>query len=102
MNHILKKFNLNTTDISIIEPKELGVRKKIDIFTESSHSIAYIHTAQKARILQKDVEVFEKIIEKLEKYFSVSVEEKHICIDSPLCSKAKAKFEANGWKVYTL
>ena len=102
MNHILKKFNLNTTDISIIEPKELGVRKKVDIFTESSHTIAYIHTAQKARLLQKDVEAFEKIIEKLEEHFNIAVKEKHICIDSPLCSKAKAKFENNNWKVYAI
>jgi len=102
MNHILKKFNINTTDISIIEPKIIGVRKKIDIFTTSSHSIAYIHTTQKARILQKDIDIFEKIIEKLQGHFNIKVKQKHICIDSPLCSKAKAKFEENRWKVYIL
>lgn len=102
MNHILKKFDINTTDISIIEPKKLGIRKKVDIFTISSHTIAYIHTAQKARVLQKDVEIFENIIKKLQEYFNIKVTKKNICIDSPLCSKAKAKFEANGWKVYTL
>lgn len=102
MNHILKKFNIDTTDTFVIEPKEIGLRKKIDIFTENSHTTAYIHTAQKARVLQKDVDIFEKVIEKLEEYFTSKVKEKHICIDSPLCSKAKAKFEKNNWKVYAI
>lgn len=102
MNHILKKFDINTTNLTMIEPKELGLRKKVDIFMDNSHKTAYIHTAGKSRVLQKDVEVFENIILKLQEHFHTTVNKKHIFIDSPLCSKAKAKFENNNWKVYSI
>ena len=102
MNHILKKFNIDTTNITMVEPKEIGVRKKVDIFTDHNHTTTYIHTAQKSRLLQKDVESFEKIITNLQEHFNIKVTNKHIFIDSPLCSRAKTKFENNNWKVYTI
>jgi len=102
MNHILKKFNIDTTNFTMIDPKKIGVRKKVDIFANQNYTTIYIHSAGKSRILQKDVEAFEKIIKKIQEYFNTIVKEQHIFIDSPLCSKAKTKFENNDWKVYVI
>ncbi len=99
MNHIFKKFNLDTTDVVYINPKDLKIRKKIDIFINESKNILYIHSAGKSRILQKDVEDFENIFLKIKEHLNTTFKEKYILIDSPICSKAKMKFENNNWIV---
>lgn len=99
MNHILKKFDIDTTEIVALDPKEFGIRKKIDIFFHEKSKTFYLHTAQKARVLQKDVEVFENIFLKVVNEKKIEVDKKFMVIDSPLCSKAKTKFEEQNWEV---
>jgi hypothetical protein len=88
--------------IKQLEPKELKIRKKIDIFiaTSQDDSLTLIlHTEQKSRLLQKDVDKFEEIYTIVKQYIQQDINTKIVCIDSPLCSKAKLKFENINWTV---
>jgi hypothetical protein len=55
--------------------------------------------AQKSRLLMKDVEKFETILQKLEAYAGHGFKHRVLMLDAPLCSKAGAAFEARGWKL---
>lgn len=89
--------------IQEITPKELGIRNKIKLYnaldTSNKYSIILI-ISQKSRILQKDVEKFETIFEKMGLFCDRDFTYKHIFIDAPLCSKAKVLFEQHGWKIH--
>jgi hypothetical protein len=80
-----------------IEPKLLGIRKKIEIIIENEKNCLII-VSQKSRILRKDVSIFEDIFLKVKEYKKLTLS-KSIKIDGPLCSKAKLELEQNGWEV---
>jgi len=86
-----------------ISLKELGSRKKIKLFLGVDLKGYYadiIKLEKKSRVLRKEVEELMFLHEKLEKYIDTSIKKKYIIIVAPLCSKAKALLEANGWKVW--
>jgi len=101
VNSLQKNGHLFKT-LEEVTPKELGIRNKIVIYSAfdiRKKSYAVLHVTQKSRILQANVSVFEDIVRKLSKYIGTPIEFKIIKIDSPLCSKAKAVLEKNGWKL---
>jgi len=55
---------------------------------------------KKSRVLRKEAEELMVLHEKLEKYIDSAIKKKYIIIKAPLCSKAKAFLEENGWKVF--
>ena len=85
-----------------IQPSTLNIRNKIRIFhtldLSSRYGILFV-VSQKSRIMQKNVAIFESIVEKVKIYVDHNVINKVIIIDAPLCSKAKALFKENRWKV---
>lgn len=85
-----------------IKPSTLNIRNKIRIFhtldLSSRYGIVFI-VSQKSRVLQKNVEIFEDIIEKVKLYVDHNVINRVIIIDAPLCSKAEALFKQKKWKV---
>lgn len=93
----LQNKNIDITKYKQLDPKELQIRKKLLIFYDDHTILLYIE--QKSRILQKDVEAYETVFEKVRDFINRALEKKQIAINSPLCSKAKEKFEQNNWVV---
>jgi len=85
-----------------ISVKELGSRKKIDIYLGVDLKKYYsciIHINKKSRILQKEAKELMGFHKKLEKYNDSIIKKRYIYIQAPLCSKAKALFEEEDWIV---
>ena len=94
------EINSNFTTITQLIPKELGIRKKLDIYTtidNSNQTYIFLHIVQKSRFLQKDVDKIEEIYTIIQNYTDTTFDKKFITIEAPLCSKAKAKLENNSW-----
>lgn len=89
------KNNIDINTYAQLDPKEIKIRKKLKIYQKENTLLLQI--SQKSRILQKDVEIYENIVKKIEEYLNKSIQVKQIAIDAPLCSKAKVKFEIFGW-----
>jgi len=86
-----------------IAPKELGSRKKLGIFVGVDLKGYYADIMQlekKSRVLRKEVGELMDLHSRLETYIDSSIKKKYIIIKAPLCSKAKALLEENGWKVW--
>ncbi|MCV6608219.1 MAG: hypothetical protein OIF32_08410 [Campylobacterales bacterium] len=89
----LKEFNL----------KEIGVRKKVDVFIgidEKDYYSIIFFLSSKSRFLQKNVDEIVKITDLVRKKEEHNFKNHLIFIDSPLCSKAKAKLKDLKWRVY--
>jgi len=99
----LQQKNIIFKSFKEITPKELGSRKKIDIYVGVDLKGYYADVLQiekKSRVLRKEVEELMALHEKLEKYIDSSIKKKYIIIKAPLCSKAKGMLEENKWKVW--
>jgi len=86
-----------------ITPKELGSRKRVGLYLgvdlKGYYALVMV-VEKKSRILRKEVEEFIALHEKLERYIDSKIKQKYIIIKAPLCSKAKAFLEEQGWKVF--
>jgi len=86
-----------------VMPKELGSRKKIGLYVGVDLKGYYTDVMmleKKSRVLRKEANELMALHEKLEKYIDSSIKKKYMVIKAPLCSKAKALLEENGWKVW--
>ena len=88
--------------IKTINIKELGIRKKLDVYIandlKDQNSIIFC-ISQKSRFLQKDVDKIEEINNIITNSIQEQILSKVILIESPLCSKAQKKLENLQWKV---
>jgi len=85
-----------------VSPRELGIRNKIKMYKATDingYFWAIFAVSQKSRLLMKDVHKFEEIYAKLTLYCGHNFKHKILFIDAPLCSKAKAAFKTQGWKI---
>ena len=99
----LQKKSIIFKSLKEITPKELGSRKKIELYLGvdlKGYYALVMQVEKKSRILRKEVAEFLALHEKLEAYIDSKVTKKYIIIHAPLCSKAKALLEENGWKVW--
>jgi len=105
MKNIVDKLqfeNLLFKSLKPISIKELGSRKKIDIYLGvdlKNYYSCIIHINKKSRILQKEAKELMVFHKKLEEYNGSVIKKKYIYIQAPLCSKAKSLFEEEGWIV---
>ncbi len=86
-----------------VSPKEIGSRKKITIFVGvdlKGYYAAVMVLRKKSRVLRKEAEELMQLHEKLERYVDSTIPKKYIVIHAPLCSKARALLEENGWTVF--
>ena len=98
--HKLQYKNLLFRTLKPISVKELGSRKKINVYLGvdlKNYYSCIIHINKKSRILQKEAKELMGFHKKLEEYNDSVIKKKYIYIQSPLCSKAKALFEEEGW-----
>lgn len=96
--------NKNTLfkDIKQISPKELGSRKKIDIFVATSIKSEYYAifvVEAKSRFIRKNANDLIELCEKLAQYMGHNFKKKELLISSPLCSKAKEFLKEEKWSV---
>ena len=100
---LLQKKKLIFKSLKPIEIKELGSRKKIDIYLGVDLDTYYaciIHVVKKSRILRKEAMELMEFHNKLEAYNESKINKKYIYIQAPLCSKAKALFKEEKWKIW--
>ena len=99
----LQKKNIIFKSLKEITPKELGSRKKIELYLGIDLKDYYtlvMHVEKKSRVLRKEAGELMNLHEKLEKYIDSKITKKHIIIKAPLCSHAKAMLEEHGWRVW--
>jgi hypothetical protein len=99
----LQQKNIIFKSFKIITPKELGSRKKIQLYIGvdlKGYYAVVMKVEKKSRILRKEIGELMLLDEKIKKYIDSSIKKKYIIIKAPLCSKAKALLEENGWKVW--
>jgi len=84
-----------------ITPKELGTRKKIELYfgvDVDGYYCTVFYLAKKSRVLRKEAGELMELHKRLEKYKDTKIRKKYIWIEAPLCSKAKALMESEGWR----
>ena len=99
----LQQKNIIFKSFREITPKELGSRKKIQLYIGVDLKAYYavvMKLEKKSRVLRKEVGELILLHEKLEKYIDSSIKKKYIIVKAPLCTKAKVLLEENGWKVW--
>ncbi len=87
--------------LRMITPKELGSRKKVEIMTGvdiKGYYCSVFHLVKKSRVLRKEANEMMELHKRLEEYQDTRIKKKYIWIEAPLCSKAKALMESEGWK----
>ncbi len=98
----LQKKNIVFKSLKPVTPKELGSRKKVQIYLGIDLKGYYADVMvleKKSRVLRKEATELMQLHEKLEKYIDAAIKKRYIIIRAPLCSKAKALLEEHGWKV---
>ena len=99
----LQKKNIIFKSLKEVTPKELGSRKKIELYLGidlKGYYALVMNVEKKSRVLRKEAGELMLLHEKLEKYIDSKVTKKYILIKAPLCSHAKAMLEEHGWKVW--
>ena len=84
--------------------KTIGSRKRIDVYhgvdTQNRYTLVFV-IERKSRVLQKEVREWFDIKSKIEAHYGYRILQNIAFIRAPLCSKAKALLESEGWRVVT-
>ena len=103
ITEFLQKKNLIFRSFKPIEPKMLDSRKKVGIYLgvdlKGYYALVMV-LDKKSRVLRKEAGELMHLHEMAERYKDTRITKKYIIIHAPLCSKAKALLEENGWKVW--
>ncbi len=89
---------------SELSPKELGTRKRITLYMGvdlEGYYCSVMVLSKKSRVLRKEAEELAGLHKKMEIWKGTTIPKKYIQVDAPLCSKAKAWMEEEGWKFLT-
>ncbi len=101
--NILQENNLLFKSFKQIDMKELGSRKKIDIYLGvdlKKYYASIIHIKKRSKILSKEALEIMEFHKKLEVYNDSAIKKKYIYIQAPICSKAKALFKEQKWTLW--
>ena len=98
----LSKKKIIFKELEKFDIKEIGSRKKIDIYlgidTSSNYTLIVV-MKRKSRFLQKDVEWLEEIFQKIVELKEHNFKKKIFIYDMPMCSKAQKKLKEERWKL---
>ena len=101
--NFLQEKHLVFKSLRPIDIKNLGSRKKIDIYLGvdlKKYYASVLHINKKSRILKKEALELMALHEKLELFNDSKITKKYIYIQAPLCSKAKALMQEEKWTVW--
>lgn len=93
---------LPPTPMKEVQPSQLGIRNRMRLFyalEKNGTASAVVVIVQKSRIVLKDVERVETIVQKLSAFCNLPFGECALMIDAPLCSKAERAFAELGYRV---
>ncbi len=99
----MNKKNIICKSLEEVQPKELGSRKKVELYVGvdlKGYYCLMVKLVKKSRVLRKEATELMLLHEKIQTYKDTQITKKYIWIEAPLCSKAKALLEENKWKVY--
>ena len=95
--------NIIFKELNVIEPKELGSRKKIQIYDgigiDKNYYALFVLNA-KSRFLRKNANELIQLLNQLIDLKKHNYKKKILLISSPLCSHAKKLLVENGWSVH--
>jgi hypothetical protein len=83
-----------------ITPKRLHSRKKISLYVGvdlDGYYCSVMVLAKKSRVVRKEAEELFVLQGRLEAHVDAAINKKYVWVDAPLCSKAKALMEQEGW-----
>ena len=104
MKHIVERLRTHgilCKTLSEVSPKELGSRKRITLYIGVNlvgYYCSVMVLSKKSRVLRKEAEVLAQLQIKMEEWKGTTIPKKYIEVDAPLCSKAKAWLEQEGWE----
>jgi len=82
--------------------KTIGSRKRIEVYhgidLKNRYVLVFV-VNKKSRVLQKEVREWFDLKVRIENYYGYRILQNIAVIHAPLCSKAKALLESEGWKV---
>lgn len=105
MKDIVEHYRHKSIIFKSLKPipvKELGSRKKIDVYIGvdlQGYYVVVIGVKKQSRILRKEAFELTGFHSKLEVHIDSKITKKYLCIKAPLCSKAKRLLEEDGWMV---
>jgi hypothetical protein len=100
----LQQKSIILKSLKSIPPRELGSRKRVDIYIGvdlKKYYVFILRIEKKSRFLQKDAKDMIELHQKAQKYIDSSIKKRYIIINAPLCSKAKALLLESGWRVWS-
>jgi hypothetical protein len=84
--------------------KTIGSRKRIGVYhgldLKNRYLLVFV-IDKKSRVLQKEVREWFDLKNRIENHYGYRILQNIVLIRAPLCSKAKALLESEGWKVIT-
>jgi len=99
----LQQKNIIFKSFREIAPKEIASRKRVHLYVGvdlKAYYVLVMALEKRSRILQKEAKELMILHEKIEHYIDAKIRKKHLIIDAPLCSKAEAVLEEEGWSVW--
>jgi hypothetical protein len=89
--------------LKVVLPKELGSRKRVEIYLGvdlDGYYAMVLVLEKKSRVLQKEAIELMALHTKLTEVIDSNITKKYIAIHAPLCSKAKTLLESKEWVVW--
>ena len=84
--------------------KTVGSRKRLGVYhgidTQNRYVLIFV-VEKKSRVLQKEVCEWFDLKKRIEDHYGYSIRQNIALVRAPLCSKARALLEAEGWRVIT-
>ncbi len=100
-----KKRKILFRSFEPLDPKALGIKKRLELFRGVDLKGSYIlviKITRKSRLLQKEAQQLESLAKEIENRLGHSFKYRYLLIQSPICSKAQKWLEEHGWRVYAL
>ena len=96
----LQRAGILCKKLTSVSPKELGTRKKITLYVGvdlKGYYCSVMVLEKKSRVLRKEAEALAALHARLETYADAAITKRYVQVKAPLCSKAKAWMEQEGW-----
>jgi hypothetical protein len=85
--------------------KEVGSRKRIGVYhgvdTKGRYTLVFV-VEKKSRVLQKEAKEWLELKKRIEAHYGYPILQNAAIVKAPLCSKAKALLESEGWRLLGL
>jgi len=84
--------------------KEIGSRKRIAVYhgvdTQNRYTLVFA-VKRKSRVLSREAREWLALKAKIEAHYGYPIRQAIALVDAPLCSRAKALLESEGWRIFT-